>query len=114
MALCHTVQVYLFGHRNAATLLPVIELSVRSTSGLEETMSLSARHFIPVAANVTTAAISTYAQDVRPGDVVTVMANGKPSVGTVMAVRRSIAQGAFNPYTKVRVQTLACTATRQM
>ena len=75
-------------------------------------MSLSARHLVPVASNITAAAVSTYAQDVRPGNVVTTMVNGEPSGGTVMATRRSMAQGVFNAYTKVIVQTLACTASR--
>lgn len=94
----------MFGHRDATAPLPVIELSVRKEGGGPEAkLSLSARHFLSVAANVTAPAVSTYAQDVQPGDVVTVMAEGRPSIGTVIAKRRALHQGAFNPYTTVRL-----------
>ena len=93
----------MFGHRNGAAPLPVIELYVRGDAGGPEfKLSLSASHFIPVASNTTAAAVSTYAQNVQPGDVVTMMAaDGKPSAGTVIAKRTAAKQGAFNPFTKV-------------
>ena len=92
-------QIYVFGHRDAATPLPVIELSVRpSASAPGTTLSLSARHFIPAAVNATAAAVSTYAQDVQLGNVVTMPVNGRPSAGTVVAKRTTLKQGAFNPF----------------
>ena len=98
----YVVQVYMFGHRNAAASLPVIELSVRQAAGGPEAkLYLSARHFIPVAANATAAAVNTYAQNVQPGDVLTTVVNGMPSASTVIAKRTAVEQGAFNPYTKV-------------
>jgi hypothetical protein len=97
-----TMQVFMFGHRDATSPLPVVELTVRgASSGPEVKLSLSTRHFIPVASNTTAAAVNTYAQDVQPGDMVTVMANGKPSAGRVVAKRTLLMQGAFNPFTKV-------------
>ena len=95
------MQVFMFGHRDAAAPLPVIELSVREGAGggPEAKLSLSARHFITVAANATAPAVSTYAQDVQPGDVVTVITDGTPSVGTVIAKRRVLQQG---PSTRTR------------
>ena len=99
----------MFGHQDAAAPLPVIELSVREAAGRPVAkLSLSARHFITVAANATAPAVSTYAQDVQPGNVVTVMADGTPSVGTVIAKRRVLQQGAFNPYTTVSVLSHRC------
>lgn len=98
-------QVYLFGHRNAATPLPVVKLSVRhDVDGPSRgaSLSLSARHFIPVASNATAPVVSTYALDVQPGNVVTMIVNGRPAAGTVIAKRAALEQGAFNPYTKVR------------
>jgi hypothetical protein len=101
------MQVHMIGHRDAAAPLPVIELSVRKEDGGPEArLSLSFRHFIPVAANATAPVVSTYAQDVQPGDVVTVIADGTPSVGTVVAKHRVLQQGAFNPYTKVRAPSV--------
>jgi hypothetical protein len=92
----------MFGHRDPVAALPVIELSVRKEGGGPEAqLSLSARHFIPVASNDTEPAVSAYAQDVQPGDVVTVVADGKPSFGTVVTKRRVLQHGAFNPYTTV-------------
>ena len=102
-------QVYMFGHRDAAAPLPVIELSVRGgAGGPVAKLSLSARHFIPVAANATTPAVSTYAQDVQHGDLVTLVADGKASVGTVTAKRRVLQQGAFTPYTTVSLLSARC------
>jgi hypothetical protein len=96
------LQVYMFGHRDANTPLPVIELSVRQAGGSHAaTLTLSARHFIPAASNGTATAISTYAKDVQPGDAVTMIVNDRPAVATVTAKRITLKQGAFNPYTRV-------------
>ncbi len=101
------MQVYLFGHRNAAVPLPAVELSVRQhAGGPDALLSLSARHFIPVASNTTAPIISTYAQDVQPGDVVTTILNNKLAVGTVITKRAALTRGAFNPYTQVSIQSM--------
>lgn len=92
----------MFGHRSAATPLPVTELTVRSTStGAEAKLSFSARHFLPAARNATAAAINTYAKDVQPGDVVTMIADGQPTAAVVTAKSIALKRGAFNPFTKV-------------
>ena len=104
---CLEAQIYMFGHRDATAALPVIELSVHQhVSGHDTTLSLSALHFVPVASNSTAPAISTYAQNVQLGNVVTTIFGGKLAVGTVVAKRTAMTQGAFNPYTKVRVQSM--------
>lgn len=92
----------MFGHRNAAAPLSVTELTVRSaSSGAVAMLALSARHFVPAARNATAAVINTYAKDVQPGDVLTVMAGGQPSAAIVTSTRTALQHGAFNPFTKV-------------
>lgn len=92
----------MFGHRDAAAPLPVVQLTVRSLVTADEAkLSLSARHFMPAARNASATAIDTYAKDVQIGDVLAMVVRGQPSAAVVSAKHTTLERGAFNPYTQV-------------
>lgn len=91
--------VYLFGHRDAATTLPVAELAVKSPAA-NATLSLSPQHFMMAASSSGSDAVHTYAKNVQIGNRVTMIVGGQPTAAIVTGKRMSLKSGAFNPFTK--------------
>jgi hypothetical protein len=93
--------VYLFGHREAGSVQPYVSLTTASG----HTLRLSPSHYIPVLpspAAAPGAAQPKYASEVRPGDLVLVMAaSGQATqLSAVVEAWQSAAVGAFNPFVR--------------
>jgi MYXO-CTERM domain-containing protein len=92
-------EVYLNTHRDAVSSTPYVELALASGRSL----TLSPRHFIPVAAGPTSTwaeHIAKGANEIAVGDIVWSRADaGRMVPDEVAAVRTTVAVGAYNPLT---------------
>jgi MYXO-CTERM domain-containing protein len=92
-------EVYLNTHRDAVSSTPYVELALASGRSL----TLSPRHFIPVAAGPTSTwaeQIAKGANEIAVGDIVWSRADdGRMVPDEVAAVRTTVAVGAYNPLT---------------
>lgn len=95
-----SMQVMFFGHKDASGSMGSVSLKISAVaSDITRTLTLSPRHFVPTVTK--TGFFHKYAKDVQIGDKVMLVSGDSQVEGAVVGKEEGVAQGMFNPYTKV-------------